>query len=53
MLVAFGEDERRPARADRVDDIVGDTPVSLLVVDEFLIERLELRPLDIVPARTA
>lgn len=45
MLVAFGEDERRSACADRIDDIGSDTPVSLLVVDEFLIERLELGPL--------
>ncbi len=43
MLVPFGEDERRPAGADRVDDVGADATVAFVVFDQSLIQRLELQ----------
>ena len=44
VLVAFGEDDRRPAVPDGLNDLVADRSIPTLVVYQELIERLELDP---------
>ena len=45
MVVPLRQHERRSARVHRLDDVVADAPVASVVVDQFLIERLELHSL--------
>ncbi len=42
MVVALGQDQRRPAAVHGVDHVVRDAAIACRIGDEFLIERLEL-----------
>ena len=42
MLIAFGQNQRRAAFPDGLDDVIADDPIALIVSDKFTIEIVEL-----------
>ena len=41
MIIALGQDQRRTRIANRIDDVLADSPGSRLVIDQFLIQGLK------------